>query len=106
MNRPAWNASCSACRGWARPGVHQHQLTYFGMPRADLGMSGTFFWNPEIEERLSMPVLSSVTAWQQQVIPKTLIQKAIMSDEPVVFHGTGAQNALTQDQFNTYTYPH
>ncbi|MEJ2041083.1 MAG: molybdopterin-dependent oxidoreductase, partial [Desulfosarcinaceae bacterium] len=91
-------------QGLGGPGVHQHQLTYFGLPRAE-GLGGTFFWNPEIEERLSMPVLSSVTAWQQQVIPKTLIQKAILSEEPVVFHGTGAQNALTQDQFNTYTFP-
>jgi hypothetical protein len=31
-------------------------LTYFGMPRAE-GMSGTFAWNPEIEERLALPVL-------------------------------------------------
>ncbi len=91
-------------QGLGKPGVHQHQLTYFGMPRAE-GMSGTFFWNPEIEERLSLPVFSSVTAWQQQVIPKTLIQNAIMSEEPIVFHGTGAQNALTQDQFNKYTFP-
>ncbi len=47
----------------------------------------------------------SVTAWQKQVIPKTLIQKAIQSDEPIIFRGTGAQNALVQDQFIEYTYP-
>jgi anaerobic selenocysteine-containing dehydrogenase len=91
-------------QGLGGPGVHQHQLTYFGMPRAE-GLGGTFFWNPEIEERISMPVMSSVTAWQQQVIPKTLIQKAILSDEPITFFGTGAQNALVQDQFTKHTFP-
>ncbi|MGW8323654.1 MAG: molybdopterin-dependent oxidoreductase, partial [Thermodesulfobacteriota bacterium] len=91
-------------QGLGGPGVHQHQFTYFGMPRAE-NMSGTFFWNPEIAERLSLPVLSAVAAWQKQVIPKTLIQKAIQSEEPVVFHGTGAQNALVQDQFIRCTFP-
>ncbi len=91
-------------QGLGGPGVHQHQFTYFGLPRAE-NLGGTFFWNPEIEERISLPVMSSVTAWQQQIIPKTLIQKAIESDEPVVFHGTGAQNALVIDQFNKYTFP-
>jgi trimethylamine-N-oxide reductase (cytochrome c) len=91
-------------QGLGGPGVHQHQLTYFGMPRAE-GMSGTFFWNPEIEERLALPVLSSVTAWQQQVIPKTLIQKAIEHEGPITFRGTGAQNALVLDQFNEHTFP-
>ncbi len=91
-------------QGLGGPGVHQHQFTYFGLPRAE-GLGGTFFWNPEIEERLAMPVLSSVTAWQQQIIPKTLIQKAILSDEPITFHGTGAQNALVRDQFNEYKFP-
>jgi hypothetical protein len=57
-------------QGLGGPGVHHHQLTYFGMPRKE-GLAGTFFWNPEIEERLSIPVISSVTAWQQQVLPKT-----------------------------------
>jgi trimethylamine-N-oxide reductase (cytochrome c) len=91
-------------QGLGGPGVHQHQFTYFGLPRAE-GLGGTFFWNPEIEERLALPVLSSVTAWQAQVIPKTLIHKAILSDEPVTFRGTGAQNALVKDQFNHYEYP-
>ena len=91
-------------QGLGGPGVHQHQLTYFGLPRAE-NLGGTFFWNPEIEERIALPVLSSVTAWQQQVIPKTLIQKAIESDTPIKWFATGAQNALVQDQFNAYQYP-
>ncbi|MFW2365953.1 MAG: molybdopterin-dependent oxidoreductase [Desulforhopalus sp.] len=91
-------------QGLGGPGVHQHQFTYFGLPRAE-GLGGTFFWNPEIEERIALPVLSAVSAWQQQVIPKTLIQNAIWSDEPITFRGTGAQNALTHDQFEEYTFP-
>ncbi len=91
-------------QGLGGPGVHQHQFTYFGMPRAK-GLAGTFFWNPEIHERLAIPVMNSVAAWQKQVIPKTLIQDAIQSDEPIVFHGAGAQEGLVQDQFEKYTYP-
>ncbi len=91
-------------QGLGGPGVHHHQLTYFGMPRKE-GLAGTFFWNPEIEERLSVPVMSSVTAWQEQVLPKTLVHKAIESDEPITFRGTGAIEGLVQDQFREYTYP-
>jgi anaerobic selenocysteine-containing dehydrogenase len=91
-------------QGLGGPGVHQHQLTYFGMPRA-AGLSGTFFWNPEIHERLAIPVMGSVAAWQKQIIPKTLVQEAIESDEPIVFHGAGAQEGLVEDQFQKYTYP-
>jgi trimethylamine-N-oxide reductase (cytochrome c) len=91
-------------QGLGGPGVHQHQLTYFGMPRAK-GLAGTFFWNPEIHERLAIPVMNSVAAWQKQVLPKTLIQDAIDSQDPVVFYGAGAQEGLVQDQFEKYTYP-
>jgi anaerobic selenocysteine-containing dehydrogenase len=91
-------------QGLGKPGVHHHQLTYFGMPARE-GLSGTFFFNPEIEERLFIPVMSSVTAWQEQVLPKTLVHKAIESDEPIKFRGTGAIEALVQDQFTEYTYP-
>ena len=91
-------------QGLGGPGVHQLQLTYFGMPRKE-GLAGNFLWNPEIEERLSIPIISAVTAWQQQIIPKCLIHKAIQSDEPITFRGTGAIEALVQDQFNEYTYP-
>ncbi|MFH1490473.1 MAG: molybdopterin dinucleotide binding domain-containing protein, partial [Pseudomonadota bacterium] len=91
-------------QGLGGPGVHQHQLTYFGMPRT-AGLSGTFFWNPEIHERLAIPVMNSVAAWQKQVLPKCLVQEAIESDEPITFHGAGAQEGLVQDQFQKYTYP-
>jgi molybdopterin guanine dinucleotide-containing S/N-oxide reductase-like protein len=92
-----------AMQGLGGPGVHQLQLTYFGMPRKR-GLAGGI-WNPDIEERLSIPVMSSITAWQKQALPKCLVHKAIASDEPITFRGTGAIEALAQDQFNEYTYP-
>ena len=90
-------------QGLGGPGVHQLQLTYFGMPRKD-GLTGGI-WNPDIEERLSIPVMSSISAWQKQALPKCLVHKAIESDEPLSFRGTGGIEALTRDQFSEYTYP-
>ena len=104
-HEPARLESCLlGMQGLGKPGVHQHQLTYFGMPRS-AGLAGTFFYNPEINERLAIPVMNSVAAWQKQVLPKTLIQNAIESDEPIVFYGAGAQEGRTEDQFVKYTYP-
>jgi anaerobic selenocysteine-containing dehydrogenase len=83
--------------------VHQLQLTYFGMPRRQSLAGG--IWNPDLEERLSIPVMSSIASWQKQALPKCLVHKAIESDEPVTFRGTGAIEALAADQFSEYTYP-
>jgi len=90
-------------QGLGAPGVHQLQLTYFGMPRKE-NLTGTI-WNPNIEERLSIPVMSSVAAWQKQALPKCLVHKAINADGPITFRGTGAIEGLVQDQFNDYTFP-
>lgn len=92
-----------AMQGLGGPGVHQLQLTYFGMPRKQNLAGGV--WNPDLEERLSIPVMSSITAWQKQALPKCLVHKAIESDEPITFRGTGAIEALPHDQFSDYTYP-
>jgi molybdopterin guanine dinucleotide-containing S/N-oxide reductase-like protein len=92
-----------AMQGLGAPGVHQLQLTYFGMPRKQSLSGGV--WNPELEERLSIPVMSSITSWQKQALPKCLVHKAIESDEPISFRGTGAIEALPHDQFSEYTYP-
>lgn len=102
------NARLEICllgmQGVGGPGVHQIQFTYFGMPRAE-NMTGTIWLMPEVTERLSTPVRSSLTAWQEQIIPKTLIHKAIESDEPITFRGAGAIEGRTEDQFTEYTYP-
>ena len=90
-------------QGLGGPGVHQLQLTYFGMPRKENLTGG--IWNPDIEERLSIPVMSSISSWQNQALPKCLVHKAIESDDPITFCGTGAIEALPRDQFNEYTFP-
>lgn len=90
-------------QGLGGPGVHVIHITYVGMPRAKI--AGNFFVNPEIPERLVNPLLSFLAAWQDQVIPKTLMNKAISGDEPVSFMGSTAIEALLQDQFKEYTYP-
>jgi trimethylamine-N-oxide reductase (cytochrome c) len=91
-------------QGLGKPGVHQHQLSYFGMPRME-GLTGTSFWNPEIMERLALPVLSSVANWQESVLPKTLVHKALKSEEPLKFMGTGAIEASVAAQFKEHEFP-
>ncbi len=83
-------------QGLGKPGVHQ-QSDWRGFPRAMVmpdekparqgSMYGWFFPPPP------------------QVLPKTLIQKAILSDEPISWYGSSAQMCPTEDQFKKYTYP-
>jgi molybdopterin guanine dinucleotide-containing S/N-oxide reductase-like protein len=91
-------------QGLGKPGVHQLQLTYFGMPRME-GLSGTSFWNPEIVERLSLPVLSSIANWQESVLPKTLVHTHLKTDETLKFNGCGAIEAPVVNQFKEYKFP-
>jgi molybdopterin guanine dinucleotide-containing S/N-oxide reductase-like protein len=91
-------------QGLGKPGVHQHQITYFGMPRSE-GVKGTSFWNPEIVERLSTPVLSSIANWQESVLPKTLVHTHLKSKEPLKFFGCGAIEAPVANQFKEFTFP-
>lgn len=90
-------------QGLGRPGVHQCQITYFGMPRAE-GLKSIRFFNPDLSERLRIPCRTTIDAWGKQLIPKTLIQDAILKP-PLVFHGSGGQESQTEDQFIKYTYP-
>ena len=83
-------------QGLGKPGVHQ-QSDWRGFPRAMVmpderparqgSMYGWFFPPPP------------------QMLPKTLIQKAILSDEPISWYGSSAQMCPTEDQFKKYTYP-
>ena len=91
-------------QGLGKPGVHQHQITYFGMPRKE-GLSGTSFWNPEIVERLSLPVLSSIANWQESALPKTLVHTHLQTEEHVKFNGVGAIEGTVANQFKHYTFP-
>jgi molybdopterin guanine dinucleotide-containing S/N-oxide reductase-like protein len=92
-----------AMQGLGGPGVHQCQLTYFGMPRAE-GLKSTRFFNPQLSERLKKPVQTTIDAWGKQLIPKTLIQDAILNP-PLTFIGSGGQESPVEDQFIKYTYP-
>ncbi|MBN1321684.1 MAG: molybdopterin-dependent oxidoreductase [Thermoleophilia bacterium] len=90
-------------QGLGGPGVHQCQMTYFGMPRAE-GLGSIRFFNPDLPERLTKPCWTTVHAWGPQLIPKTLIQDAILKP-PLVFYGSGGQECQTEEQFDRYTYP-
>jgi len=90
-------------QGLGGPGVHQSQITYTGMPRAE-GLRSTRFFNPALSERLTKPVQTTIMAWGKQLIPKTFIQKAI-EEPPLTFMGSGAIETPTEDQFIKYTYP-
>ncbi len=90
-------------QGLGKPGVHQAQLTYTGMPRAE-GLKSTRFFNPALSERLTTPVRTTIAAWGKQLIPKTLINKVI-PHTPITFMGAGAIEGTTEDQFVKYTYP-
>ena len=67
-----------AMQGLGGPGVWQTQITYGGMPRAE-GIKTTRFFNPVLGERLIKPTRSTVAAWGKQLIPKTLVHKAIQA---------------------------
>jgi molybdopterin guanine dinucleotide-containing S/N-oxide reductase-like protein len=90
-------------QGLGGPGVHQCQMTYFGMPRAE-GLKSIRFFNPALSERLKIPCRTTIDAWGKQLIPKTLIQDAILNP-PLTFMGSGGQESKTEDQFVKYTYP-
>ena len=90
-------------QGLGGPGVHQSQITYTGMPRAE-GLRSTRFFNPQLSERLTKPVRTTIAAWGKQLIPKTFIQEAIFSP-PLTFMGNGGIESPTEDQFVKYTYP-
>jgi trimethylamine-N-oxide reductase (cytochrome c) len=97
-------------QGLGKPGVHQAQIAYQGMPRniiagagGHLGMFQNLANTPS-GDRLLKPHKTTPTAWGKQLIPKTLIEKAI-NNPPVHFWGTGGHEVPTEDQFVQYTYP-
>jgi molybdopterin guanine dinucleotide-containing S/N-oxide reductase-like protein len=91
-------------QGLGKPGVHQIQLTYFGTPRME-GMGGASIWSPEIIERLSLTVLSSISNWQESALPKTLVHTHLLTEEPLKFNGVGAIESNIANQFKEFTFP-
>jgi molybdopterin guanine dinucleotide-containing S/N-oxide reductase-like protein len=95
-------------QGLGKPGVHQTQLTYSGIPRAVQSPKSFITMNATFEDakdnRILRPHRTTAYFFTKQGIPKTLIQDAILNP-PIDFYGTGAINAPVEDQFKKYTYP-
>ena len=96
-------------QGLGKPGVHQSQIAYVGLPRNVIGGTGHMGMFAKLSkdpagQRLLKPHQTTPTAWGKQLIPKTLIEKAI-KNPPVDFWGTGAHEIPVPDQFKKYTYP-
>jgi molybdopterin guanine dinucleotide-containing S/N-oxide reductase-like protein len=89
-------------QGLGKPGVHQYQISYAGMPRGEL-FSDTFY-DSKLINRIKQPHNAALFVSTKQFIPKTLLHKAIMNP-PVTFWGTGAIYSRLEDQFKKYTYP-
>jgi trimethylamine-N-oxide reductase (cytochrome c) len=93
-------------QGLGGPGVHQLQITYFGMPRNE-GLRSTMFWNPKLSDRLAIPIASTVYNWQNSVLPKTYVNDHLRqgNEKPLEFYGAGAIEAPREDQFKHYQFP-
>ncbi len=86
-------------QGLFKPGV-RHQNSYLGTPRPAV--------MPDVMESrrgISPAMDPGVFPPPAQFIPKTLIHKAILSDEPISWYGSTAIWCPTEDQFKKYTYP-
>ncbi len=82
-------------KGLGKPGVHQ-QSWWQGYPRAMV--------KPD-EKPARQGSMYGIFPPSPQVLPKTLVHKAILSDEPISWHGSTAIWCPTDDQFQKYTYP-
>jgi len=91
-------------QGLGGPGVHQLQISYFGMPRSK-GLKSTMFWNPKLSERLAVPIASTVYNWQNSCLNKLQVTTHLKTDAPLVFFGSGAIEAPREDQFVRYQFP-
>ncbi|MDR0852564.1 MAG: molybdopterin-dependent oxidoreductase [Clostridiales Family XIII bacterium] len=97
-------------QGLGKPGVHQAQIAYTGMPKNiiaggkdHMGTFGNLEGTPA-GDRILKPHRGTPTAWGKQMIPKTLIEEAIKKGT-VDFYGTGGHEEPTSDQYKKYTYP-
>lgn len=89
-------------QGLGKPGVHQCQANNVGMPRSNGPIN--LASDPRVHDRIRKPNLTNNHLIEKQLIPKTLIQEAIMNP-PITFWGSGSQSVQTEDQFIKYTYP-
>jgi anaerobic selenocysteine-containing dehydrogenase len=97
-------------QGLGKPGVHQAQIAYTGMPK-NIITGGADHMGPFANltatpagDRLLKPHKGTPTAWGKQMVPKTLIEDAIRNGK-VDFWGTGGHEEPTSNQYRKYTYP-
>ena len=73
MSRRGWKCCLLGMQGLGEPGVHQLQITYFGMPRVE-GLEGSIVCGIRSSSNGSRcRSLSSISNWQESVLPKTLV---------------------------------
>jgi anaerobic selenocysteine-containing dehydrogenase len=96
--------ACLAMQGLGRPGVHQFTV----VPPVFEPLGGMAKVVPTAMQGCPLgkkkPTIMPISFFPQQIIPKTLIHKAI-PDSEVNFWGTGGIAAPVEDQFKKYTYP-
>ncbi len=87
-----------AMQGLGKPGVHQYSygMGGSGCPRASV--------TPDERPARRGPMYM-VYPPPAQFIPKTLVNKAILSEKPISWTGTSAIWCPTEDQFKKHTYP-
>jgi len=97
-------------QGLGKPGVHQAQIAYTGMPKniaaGGKDHMGTFekLEGTVAGERILKPHRGTPTAWGKQLLPKTLVEAAIRKGH-LDFWGTGGHEEEPSDQLKKYTYP-
>ncbi len=91
-------------QGLGKPGVHQAQITYTGMPRVEGKGFNMFFGGLRGRAQEAWNATTGGSGVGLQIIPKTLIQKAVLNP-PISFWGTTAIESTIEDQFVQYTYP-
>jgi trimethylamine-N-oxide reductase (cytochrome c) len=82
-------------QGLGKPGVHQ-QSWWSGYPRTMV--------RPD-ERPARQGSMYGIWPPPPQMLPKTLIHTAILSDKPISWYGSTGIIAPTEDQFKKYTYP-
>jgi len=96
-------------QGLGKPGVHQCQISCRGTPKSSTPIDNAtsiqgFLDGVGSMHRVVKLGFATIAAFAKQLIPKTLIQEAILNP-PINYWGTGAIAATVEDQFKKYTYP-
>jgi anaerobic selenocysteine-containing dehydrogenase len=83
-------------QGLGKPGVQQ-QSDWRGFPRATV--------MPDERPARQGHYFGWFYPPPPQILPKTFVQRAILTDKPFSWYGSGAQMCPSEDQFKEYTYP-